>query len=562
MTDKISPVSIIIKNVTSGERTITFHQDIITIGRAPVCDVVLRDTTRNISGRHAVILKVGSGYILKDTSRNGTRRSNGSVMSNGMSVSLADGDEFEIIGYKIVFLTSERKIENAAQLEPMAPSKDINSLLKDIVSPMPQRGRAQVHHLPTESVDFEKLPHFLEKDPVPKTDQFFMDPLAHGAVDQEELVPNSPSVEAVAQEALLTGDNPDLAVEGLIAPLPPQQGGVLSGERHAEPVQGSSSSLVGGGLTKSGIKTLTYHADLDDTSETMRCVATVCLTLHSLLENKDDSAKGPGFSVLHSFLRGDAINGQELVKAIQTSCDEIVRVERSRQSVVLGAFRSALALVRPGSVKSRATGVMGGRLFRSKKSMLWDFYEKQDSELSAVAEQEFMRCLQPEDAVAEAGPAKRTPLLRRVVGVLLPLALLGSLSGCGAPSPTRLNLTIVTTPQVNPNSLGRPSPVVVRIFDLANEDEFQTSSFDALYRNSSKDAGASILGTEEYEIAPASTRHIVLTLPDGTKSFGMIAAFRQIDHATWRLIVPLRLHRKNKINVIVGPSTVLLKPKH
>lgn len=563
MTEKFSPVSIIVKNITSGERTVTFRQDIITIGRAPTCDVVLPDAGRNISSHHAVILKVGSGYLLKDTSRNGTRRENGSVMSNGMSVALSDGDEFEIIGYKIVFLSKEHTAEEVIAPHKVEPSKDINTLLKDIVGAVPRAGKPQTHHLPSESVEFPKLPHFSNKTTTEKSPLFFTappQPQPESANTQPPVLDDFLDDKQGTVPPVVVHEDLQLRKNTLVfTPVP--EDACLPTSHQKAPAQGDNQECVGVHSTDYNVNTQRHLTDLGNAPDTMRSVAAVCLTLHSLFEKKNDSEKGIYFPVLHRFLRGEAVEGEELVKAIQATCDQIVSDERARQSVVMGAFRNALALVRPKSLKSRAKGVMGSRLFRSEKSMLWDFFEKQDSEIMAVAEQEFIRQLQHEDQAVKTDPPKRTPLLRRVAGVVVPLALLSHLAGCGGPSPTRLNLTIQTTAQVNPNSIGRPSPVVIRIFNLANDDEFQTSSFDALYRNNAKGSDSFILGSEEYEIAPASSRHINMVLPEGTKNFGMIAAFRQIDHATWRLVAPLRLHRKNKIDIIVGPSTILLNKK-
>lgn len=561
MTEKFSPVSIVIKNITSGERTVTFRQDIITIGRSPTCDVVLPDAGRNISGHHAVILKVGSGYLLKDTSRNGTRRENGSIMSNGMSVALSDGDEFEIIGYKIVFLSKEYKAEEIIVPNKVEPSKDINTLLKDIVGTVPRAGKPQAHHLPSESVEFSKLPHFSNKTITATPPLFFTaQPQPESANTQAPVLDDFlEDKQGKVAPIVVHEDLQALENTQVFAPVPEDAG--LPVSRQKEPAQSDRQDYVGASSVDHGVKSQPHLTDLGNASDTMRSVAAVCLTLHSLFEKKNDSEKGAYFPVLHRFLRGEAVGGEELVTAIQATCDQIVSDERARQSVIMGAFRNALALVRPKSLKSRAKGVMGSRLFRSEKSMLWDFFEKQDSEIIAVAEQEFIRQLQQKDQAIKTDPPKRTPLLRRVIGVVVPLALVSHLAGCGGPSPTRLNLTIQTTAQVNPNSIGRPSPVVVRIFNLANDDEFQTSSFDALYRNNAKGADSSILGSEEYEIAPASSRHINMVLPEGTKNFGMIAAFRQIDHATWRLVAPLRPHRKNKLDIIVGPSTILLNKK-
>lgn len=520
MNEVTSPVSMIIKNALSGERTLTFSQDAIVIGRSAECDVVLSDPGRNISGRHALIYRIDSGYILKDTSRNGTRRHTGSMLSNGMSVPLSDGDQFEIVGYKFVFIKNDKKINS---LDTSLPTSDINTTLSDLVGVSSEARKVSPVHLPPETVVFETYPSFSKNSDSKINREIFSDILTHAASEFSSLMPSD------------AGSEP----EHLMQIIQPEQGAVQTHEK----------------------KTVVQLHDDGQSSETMRSVAAVCLTLHSLFEKQDDSAKHPDFRILHRFLRGEPIEGGALVSAIQSSCDEIVRAERAHQSVIMEAFRHALSFMLPDGIKARASGILGRRFFRSEKALLWRFFENQSTEISNAAEHEFIRHLNQENEMGTSTVRQKKRMLGRLVGFVVPLFLLGSLSACGGPSPTRLDLKIETTAQVNPNAKNRPSPVVIRVFNLTNDEEFQAASFDALYGNDPKSIDSSILGSDEYEIAPSSSRHLVETLPDGTKAIGLIAAFREIDHAKWRLVIPLRLNRKNNAGVIVGPSTIFIKKK-
>lgn len=102
------------------------------------------------------------------------------------------------------------------------------------------------------------------------------------------------------------------------------------------------------------------------------------------------------------------------------------------------------------------------------------------------------------------------------------------------PVPARAQ--IVVSADANPDTSGRPSPVVLRVFQLRNDGEFATADFFALYDKEKETLGASFVSREEYVLAPGETRNLQLELNGEARFLGAIAAFRDIRSARWRAL--------------------------
>ena len=73
---------------------------------------------------------------------------------------------------------------------------------------------------------------------------------------------------------------------------------------------------------------------------------------------------------------------------------------------------------------------------------------------------------------------------------MMPIAFLlvtyGALVGCSSPppkppQPVNVKLTLVASPDVNPDGQNRPSPIVVRIYQLKDDTGFKDADYFALY---------------------------------------------------------------------------------
>src|SRR5215468_9275595 len=130
--------------------------------------------------------------------------------------------------------------------------------------------------------------------------------------------------------------------------------------------------------------------------------------------------------------------------------------------------------------------------------------------------------------------------MRAIKVGLLALATLGfsALVGCGGPPPppppTVAALTITAAADVNPDAGGNAAPVAVRVYQLASTAAFDQADFFQLYNNDQAVLGADLLSRDEVTITPGGTQQLVKDLKPGATAIGVVAAFRDIQHANWR----------------------------
>ena len=124
---------------------------------------------------------------------------------------------------------------------------------------------------------------------------------------------------------------------------------------------------------------------------------------------------------------------------------------------------------------------------------------------------------------------------RRLI-LLVAAALL--LSACAAkpPKPAPAHAELIVSGDVNPDASGRASPVVVRVYQLRNDGEFNGADFFSVYEKEKETLGASLVSREEYVLAPGEDRKLELPLNAETRFIAVVAAFRDIRTARWRAI--------------------------
>lgn len=99
-------------------------------------------------------------------------------------------------------------------------------------------------------------------------------------------------------------------------------------------------------------------------------------------------------------------------------------------------------------------------------------------------------------------------------------------------------MTISASADANPDVNGRPSPVVVRIYQLRAEAAFNAAGFFALFDDDQKILGPELISRDEFMLAPTDKRTIDVVVSGQTRFVGAIAAFRDIRNSQWRMLVP------------------------
>ena len=124
--------------------------------------------------------------------------------------------------------------------------------------------------------------------------------------------------------------------------------------------------------------------------------------------------------------------------------------------------------------------------------------------------------------------------------IVLLLSACAVLSSCAAappkPQPINVKLNIIASADVNPDAQSRPSPIVVRIFQLKDDAAFKDADFFTLYDKEEATLAASLVSRVEYEVAPGETHVADYAVAPETRFIGVIAAYRSIRDAQWRVI--------------------------
>lgn len=149
--------------------------------------------------------------------------------------------------------------------------------------------------------------------------------------------------------------------------------------------------------------------------------------------------------------------------------------------------------------------------------------------------------------------------MRATIPLIILITAVLSLTGCASlfgPAPTELALSIEASPHLNPNSEGRPSPVVLRIYELNEVSAFDNSDFFSLYDTEAETLGKFIVFKQELEIKPGQTLKLERNAKDEARYLAVLAAYRDLDNSRWRGSLKLEPHTKSTIMIHLGSLSV------
>ncbi|MBH0000344.1 MULTISPECIES: type VI secretion system lipoprotein TssJ [Pseudoalteromonas] len=130
--------------------------------------------------------------------------------------------------------------------------------------------------------------------------------------------------------------------------------------------------------------------------------------------------------------------------------------------------------------------------------------------------------------------------MHKVKLYLMSFSLLFLVLGCSTVNrivPASTDLKINVSKNVNPDTSDRPSPVVMKIFELSSRTIFDTQDFFSLYDTPEKILGPDLLKKDELELQPNSVQKYKMSLNRNTRYVGVVVAYRNIDQARWRAVI-------------------------
>jgi type VI secretion system protein VasD len=122
---------------------------------------------------------------------------------------------------------------------------------------------------------------------------------------------------------------------------------------------------------------------------------------------------------------------------------------------------------------------------------------------------------------------------------------------------SRAPMTIAAGADINPDASGRPSPIVIRIYQLRTDAGFTSAEFFALYDDEQKVLGPELISRDEFMVTPTEKRTIDVSLSGETRFVGAVAAFRDIRNAQWRGILAAP---RGAFTVTIERARVVLAP--
>lgn len=150
-------------------------------------------------------------------------------------------------------------------------------------------------------------------------------------------------------------------------------------------------------------------------------------------------------------------------------------------------------------------------------------------------------------------------LLRSIpVAALVAAAALSACSS-GPPKPAQINGKIVASAQLNPSVSKRPSPLLVRIYELKSAAVFNDAAFMSLYQKDQTELGADFIAKDEIVLAPGETKPYTKVLSPDTRFVGVVAAYRDIEHARWRALVPIKTGQQHALTITAGELAIDVK---
>ncbi len=139
-------------------------------------------------------------------------------------------------------------------------------------------------------------------------------------------------------------------------------------------------------------------------------------------------------------------------------------------------------------------------------------------------------------------------------------AVLVVLSGCAEkkPSPTVVDVSISAALNINPNSQGRASPVVLRVYHLASPNAFEEADFFQLFEQDAAILGPDMIGREEIIVTPGAAQKLSQEVSPDVRHVGVIVAYRETETSVWRALGDVVPEKVNSYAVQIDALAVAL----
>ena len=138
------------------------------------------------------------------------------------------------------------------------------------------------------------------------------------------------------------------------------------------------------------------------------------------------------------------------------------------------------------------------------------------------------------------------------------LALAACSSAPKPPPPTTIRLTVVGAKALNPDPSGRPSPVMLRLYQLGPSDAFANADFFQVMDQDKATLGPTLLDRQALAVQPDGRQTVTIQPKPDVKTLAIAAAFRAYEEAGWRALQPVEPNKANNFVLTAKGSTITL----
>jgi type VI secretion system protein VasD len=134
------------------------------------------------------------------------------------------------------------------------------------------------------------------------------------------------------------------------------------------------------------------------------------------------------------------------------------------------------------------------------------------------------------------------------------LAAVVSLNGCAVANyvvDPYTHIRFEASETINPDSSGRASPLVIRVYQLKAVDRFRSAGFFDLYDEPEAVLEDDLVAMEELVMRPELVALLPMTLDKTSRYIGIVGAFQNIDQASWKMILDAHPKGYRDITVVV-----------
>ncbi|UQZ90372.1 type VI secretion system lipoprotein TssJ [Deltaproteobacteria bacterium Smac51] len=128
---------------------------------------------------------------------------------------------------------------------------------------------------------------------------------------------------------------------------------------------------------------------------------------------------------------------------------------------------------------------------------------------------------------------------------------------CGGPA---LTMNMAGLPNVNPDSNGRPSPVLVKMYELQGDLLFKNAELLPLFQDPINTLGADLVSMDEFTLVPGEAKTLVYLPSLKTTHVGVVASFRRQDLGPWKIIKPIDPEKKTIMALELNGASLIMLP--